>query len=116
MASRSELTLCAALFLLSCPAPIFADKLQITSNLSGATVGLDGVAVGATLSKRNSRATPTGAALSKFSSPAKSPSRPLSNQDPEVLFPCESLPSCRQSYGLCAKPSLTCCVKRNVLW
>src|SRR5882762_8629765 len=48
MASRSELTLCAALFLLSCPAPIFADKLQITSNPSGATVELDGVAVGAT--------------------------------------------------------------------
>jgi S1-C subfamily serine protease len=48
MASRSELTLCAALFLLSCPAPIFADKLHITSNPSGAAVELDGVAVGAT--------------------------------------------------------------------
>src|SRR5882762_3188385 len=48
MASRSELTLCAALFLLFCPAPIFADKLQITSNPSGATVELDGVAVGTT--------------------------------------------------------------------
>jgi len=48
MASRSELTLCGALFLLSCPAPIFADKLQITSNPSGAAVELDGVAVGAT--------------------------------------------------------------------
>jgi S1-C subfamily serine protease len=48
MASRSELTLCAALFLLACPAPIFADKLQITSNPSGATVELDGVAVGIT--------------------------------------------------------------------
>src|SRR6267378_4039983 len=48
MASRSELTLCAALFLLCCPPPIFADKLQITSNPSGAAVELDGVAVGAT--------------------------------------------------------------------
>src|SRR5260370_21282738 len=48
MASRSELYLCAALFLLACPAPIFADKLQITSNPSGATVELDGVAVGIT--------------------------------------------------------------------
>ena len=48
MASGSELTLFAALLLLSCPAPIFADKLQITSNPSGATVELDGVAVGAT--------------------------------------------------------------------
>src|SRR5258708_9446137 len=48
MAFRSELTLCAALFVLACPAPIFADKLQITSNPSGATVELDGVAVGTT--------------------------------------------------------------------
>src|SRR6266478_3707358 len=48
MASGSELTLFAALLLLSCPAPIFADKLQITSNPSGATVELDGVAVGST--------------------------------------------------------------------
>ncbi len=48
MASRSELTLCAALFLLACPAPIFADKLQITSNPSGAIVELDGVVVGTT--------------------------------------------------------------------
>src|SRR5713226_6579018 len=48
MASRSELTLCAALFLLACPAPIFADKLQITSNPSGAAVEIDGVAAGTT--------------------------------------------------------------------
>ena len=48
MASRSELTLFAALLLLSGPAPVFADKLQITSNPSGATVELDGVAVGST--------------------------------------------------------------------
>src|SRR6266446_9408646 len=47
MASGSELTLFAALLLLSCPAPIFADKLQIASNPSGATVELDG-AVGST--------------------------------------------------------------------
>jgi len=92
MASRSELTLCSALFLLSCPAPLFADKLQITSNPSGAAVELDGVAVGATLSKRNSRATPTGGALSRFSSPAKSPSRPLSNRAPEFLFSPRILP------------------------
>ena len=48
MACHPELPFCVALFLLSCPAPIFADKLQITSNPSGATVELDGVAVGAT--------------------------------------------------------------------
>src|SRR5216683_828818 len=35
MASRSELCLCAALFLLACPSRAAADKLQITSNLSG---------------------------------------------------------------------------------
>ena len=46
MAFRSELTLCAALFLLCCPSRVFADKLQITSNPPGATVELDGVAVG----------------------------------------------------------------------
>src|SRR5712664_9176 len=48
MASRSELILCAALFLLSCPSRALADRLQITSNPSGATVELDGVAVGTT--------------------------------------------------------------------
>ena len=48
MAFRSELTLRAALFLLACPASIFAEKLQITSNPPGATVELDGVVVGVT--------------------------------------------------------------------
>src|SRR2546425_6558263 len=48
MASRSELCLCAALFLLACPSRAAADKLQITSNPSGSTVELDGLAVGTT--------------------------------------------------------------------
>ena len=48
MASRPELCLCAALFLLACPSRAAADKLQITSNPSGATVELDGLAVGTT--------------------------------------------------------------------
>ena len=48
MAFRSELSLCAALFLLACPTRALADKLQITSNPSGATVELDGVAAGIT--------------------------------------------------------------------
>ena len=47
MASRSELTLCAALLLL-CPSRAAADKLQITSTPAGATVELDGVAAGVT--------------------------------------------------------------------
>ena len=45
--ARNSLS-CAALFLLCCPSRVFADKLQITSNPPGATVELDGVAVGAT--------------------------------------------------------------------
>ena len=48
MASHSELTLSAALFLVSCPSRAHADKLQITSTPPGATVELDGVAVGST--------------------------------------------------------------------
>src|SRR5712691_1809326 len=48
MASRSELCLCAALFLLACPSRAAADKLQITSNPAGATVELDGLTVGTT--------------------------------------------------------------------
>jgi serine protease Do len=48
MASRSELTLCAALVLLACPTHAFADKLHITSTPPGATVELDGVAAGTT--------------------------------------------------------------------
>ncbi len=48
MASRSELTFCAALFLLACPSRALAEKLQITSNPSGATVEINGVAVGTT--------------------------------------------------------------------
>ena len=48
MVSRSELTFCAALFLLPCPSRAHAEKLQITSNPSGATVEIDGVALGTT--------------------------------------------------------------------
>src|SRR5712664_3090686 len=48
MASRSELSFCAALLLFAWPARAFADKLQFTSNPSGATVELDGVAIGTT--------------------------------------------------------------------
>jgi serine protease Do len=48
MASRLERSLFAALFLLFCPAPALADKLQITSTPPGATVELDGVVVGTT--------------------------------------------------------------------
>src|SRR6266403_5521187 len=48
MASRSELSFCAALLLVAWPARAFADKLQFTSNPSGATVELDGVAIGTT--------------------------------------------------------------------
>ncbi len=48
MASRSELFLFAALLVLACPSRIFADKLQITSTPPGASVELDGVAVGVT--------------------------------------------------------------------
>jgi S1-C subfamily serine protease len=48
MASRSELTLCAALLLLAWPTRALAEKLQITSNPPGATVELDGVTVGTT--------------------------------------------------------------------
>jgi S1-C subfamily serine protease len=48
MASRSELLLFATLLPFACPSRVFADKLQITSNPSGATVELDGVAAGTT--------------------------------------------------------------------
>jgi len=48
MTCRSELTLCAALFLFACPSRALAEKLQITSNPSGATVEIDGVALGTT--------------------------------------------------------------------
>ncbi len=48
MASRSEVSLFAALLLLACPSGAFADKLQITSTPAGATVELDGVAAGTT--------------------------------------------------------------------
>lgn len=48
MASRSQLTLCTALFLFFCPSRAYADKLQITSTPPGATVELDGVAAGIT--------------------------------------------------------------------
>jgi S1-C subfamily serine protease len=48
MASRSQSGLCAALLLLICPTRALAEKLQITSNPSGAAVELDGVAAGTT--------------------------------------------------------------------
>jgi hypothetical protein len=48
MASRTELTVCVTLLLLACATGALAEKLQITSNPSGATVELDGVAVGTT--------------------------------------------------------------------
>ncbi len=48
MVSRSELSLCASLLLLACPSRVFADRLQITSTPPGASVELDGVAVGVT--------------------------------------------------------------------
>ena len=48
MAFRSELTVFAALLLFTCSSGALAEKLQITSNPSGAAVELDGVGVGTT--------------------------------------------------------------------
>jgi S1-C subfamily serine protease len=48
MASRSRICLSAILLLLVCPGRASAEKLQITSNPSGATVELNGVAAGTT--------------------------------------------------------------------
>ena len=48
MASRSGISICAVILLLVCPARGYAEKLQFTSNPSGATVELDGVAIGTT--------------------------------------------------------------------
>lgn len=48
MASRSPFRFCALLILLACSAQAFADKLRITSTPLGATVEIDGVAMGAT--------------------------------------------------------------------
>lgn len=48
MASRSRLTVCLMLLMLSFPTRALAEKLKITSNPSGATVELDGIAVGTT--------------------------------------------------------------------
>jgi len=53
MAYRSELALLAVLFLSVCSSPALAEKLQITSNPSGATLELDGVAVGTTPFERD---------------------------------------------------------------
>ncbi len=53
MASRSGISICAVLLLLACPARGYADKLQFTSNPSGATVELDGVAIGTTPCEKN---------------------------------------------------------------
>src|SRR5215468_548787 len=48
MHSLSKLPLGATLILLACPTCVFAEKLQITSNPSGAAVEINGVAVGST--------------------------------------------------------------------
>ena len=48
MASRSGISMCAVVLLLACPARGYAEKLRFTSNPSGATVELDGVAIGTT--------------------------------------------------------------------
>jgi len=48
MASRSKLALSAALMFFACPVRAPGEKLEIVSNPTGATVELDGVAVGAT--------------------------------------------------------------------
>lgn len=48
MASRLGLSVCAILFLLGCPLGARADKLQITSEPSGATVEIDGIPAGTT--------------------------------------------------------------------
>src|ERR1700730_3495115 len=48
MASRLGISMCAVVLLLACPARGYAEKLQFTSNPSGARVELDGVAIGTT--------------------------------------------------------------------
>jgi PEGA domain-containing protein len=48
MASRAKLRPCIFLILSVCPPHVFAEKLQITSNPPGATVEIDGVAMGTT--------------------------------------------------------------------
>ena len=48
MASRTRLRFCTFLFLFTCPAYALADKLRISSNPSGATVEIDGIAMGTT--------------------------------------------------------------------
>jgi serine protease Do len=53
MASRSELTFCAALLLLACPSRAEADTLHITSTPPGAAVELDGIAAGTTPSEKD---------------------------------------------------------------
>src|SRR6266849_9440480 len=53
MASRSRVSICAVLFVLACPARGYGEKLQFTSNPSGATVELDGIAIGTTPCEKN---------------------------------------------------------------
>ena len=48
MASRSKRAWCVAFLLLASPLSVFAEKLQITSNPAGATVEIDGIAIGIT--------------------------------------------------------------------
>ena len=52
MAFRSAMRFYVLLFFLTCPAHALADKLRITSNPSGATVEIDGVAMGTTAFER----------------------------------------------------------------
>ena len=52
MASRSERLIGTVLFLLVCPARASAEKLQFTSTPPGATVELDGIAIGTTPCER----------------------------------------------------------------
>ncbi len=53
MASRSHLSFCATFLLLACPLRAVGDHLQITSQPSGATVEIDGVAAGTTPLEKN---------------------------------------------------------------
>ena len=55
MASRAELSLISTLVLLACPSLALADKLQITSSPSGATVEIDGATMGTTPFEKSTR-------------------------------------------------------------
>ena len=53
MISRMGISICAVVLLLACPARGYTEKLQFTSNPSGATVELDGVVIGTTPCERD---------------------------------------------------------------